>query len=252
MLAEQRRNLILDSLSHQGSSISVVELSQMFRVSTMTIRRDLDQLETEQKVRRVHGGAIVFREDTGKPFEKRHVESNREKQSIGRLAASLVQDGQKIFLDAGTTTLAIAMNLGGKKNLTVITHALPIAQALCSFDSISTIFLGGMLKRQEQCAIGSMVVQTLSHLNADLFFLSAAGFDLQKGPTDPDLMEAEVKQSMIHSAHQVILVADSSKWGVVNLVQITTWSKIHVLVTDDGLPQIAIQDLESLGVKVFH
>lgn len=259
MLSDQRRAQILELLAQKASSISALELSQQFNVSTMTIRRDLDMLEARNQIRRVHGGAILYREDTGKPFFHRQPEFNEEKRAIGELAASLVDDDETILFDAGTTTLAtvtaLVASLEGKvgclKKLTVITHALPLAQELCACENVQVILLGGVLKRKEQCAVGSTVVQALSRFSVDKLFLSAAGIDLERGLTDPDLMEAEVKQAMIHSAGKVIVVADSSKWGTVHLVQIAPWSSIHTLVSDRGLPESARQEIEARGIQVL-
>jgi DeoR/GlpR family transcriptional regulator of sugar metabolism len=251
MLAEQRRLLIIDLLIHKKDSVTVAELSDLLNVSAMTVRRDLDTLERTNMIRRVHGGAIAKSTDAGKPFNSRSAECAEEKRRIGRLAASLVQVNEKILFDAGTTTLQIASALGGSKAITAITHALPIAQTLSGFDNVTTIILGGILKQKEQCAIGPMVIQDLSRLSVDTVFLSAGGFDLDKGVTDPDLLESEVKQAMMHSAMRVVLVADSSKAGCVCLIQISDWSGIHMLVTDDGISDSIVSSLEGLGVKVL-
>ncbi len=251
MLAEQRRSMILETLKTQSTGVSVVELGRLLDVSTMTIRRDLDLLESQHQVRRIHGGAIVLQEDTGEPFLLRSTAASQEKASIGILAANLIDDQDVVLLDAGTTTLALASMLPRGIPLTVITHALPVAQALCAYENIKTIFLGGMLKRKEQCAVGPLVLQALARFNADKFFLSATGFDLEKGPSDPDLLEVEIKQAMMRAAKHVILVADSSKWGQVHLVQIAPWSNIHTLVSDQNFPQAGREQLASLGVQVM-
>jgi len=253
MLAEERRARILDILNEsENGAVYVTELSQAFGVSTMTIRRDLDWLEEMALVKRVHGGAVAYQGLVfEKPFLERGGEFSQEKQAIGRLAAQLVRDGETIILDAGTTTQQVARHLVDKKDLTVVTNALPVAQELARFLQVSTILLGGMLKRKELCTVGPMVTQELSPLAVDRFFLSAAGFTVEKGATDPDLRETEVKQAMIRAAREVVLVADSSKWGVVTFAQIAPWSAIHKLVTDDGLPVEAIQGLEAEGVEVI-
>jgi DeoR family fructose operon transcriptional repressor len=251
MLAEQRRSMILETLKAKATGVSVVELGKLLEVSTMTIRRDLDLLENQHQVRRIHGGAIVLQEDTGEPFLLRSTTASQEKASIGTLAASLIDEHDVILLDAGTTTLALASRLPRSISLTVITHALPVAQALCAYENIKTIFLGGMLKRKEQCAVGPLVLQALARFNADKFFLSATGFDLEKGPSDPDLLEVEIKQAMIRVAKQVILVADSSKWEQVHLVQIAPWSSIQTVVSDPDLPLAGREQLALLGVQVM-
>ena len=252
MLAEERRYRIVEILYERDSGlVSVTELSDLLGVSTMTVRRDLDWLKGKDLLRRVHGGAVVREAlDDEKPFLERGKEFSQEKQLIGRAAAQLVRDGEVIILDAGTTTQQVARNLSDKQGLTVVTNALPVAEELSRYPQISTILLGGILKHRELCTVGPPVTEELSRLSADRLFLSAAGFTLQKGATDPDLRETEVKQAMIRAARQVILVTDSSKWGGVTFAQITTLDAIHTIVTDDAIPAAAIEALETEGIEV--
>ena len=162
----------------------------------------------------------------------------------------MIRDGEVIILDAGTTTQQVAANLGDKNDLTVVTNALPVAEELSRYPQISTILLGGILKHRELCTVGPPVTEELSRLSVDKLFLSVAGFTLEKGATDPDLRETEVKQVMIRAARQVILVTDSSKWGVVTFAQVTTLDAIHKIVIDDAIPADAIEALEAEGVEV--
>lgn len=253
MLAEERRLRILDVLNESENGIvSVAKLSELLGVSSMTIRRDLDWLEEKALAKRVHGGVMAYQSVVSeRSFAERDGQFSQEKQIIGRLAAQLIHDGERIILDAGTTTQQVARNLMGKRDLTVVTNALPVAEELCQFPQVSTILLGGILKRKERCTVGPMVVTELARLSVDKLFLSAAGFTVDKGATDPDLWETEVKQAMIRAAQEVILVADSSKWGVVTLVRITPLRAVHRLITDDGLPISAIEAIEAEGVKVI-
>jgi DeoR family fructose operon transcriptional repressor len=251
MLAEQRRLLIVDTLIHKKESVTVAELSDLLQVSTMTVRRDLETLERMDLIQRVYGGAMAKASDTGRSFYHRSTEFGLEKKEIGRIAAALIQDDEKILFDAGTTTLQIAEALGGTKAITAITHALPVAQTFSNYQRVTTIILGGLIKRKEQCAVGPMVIQDLSRFSVDTFFLSAAGFDPERGIHDTDLLESEVKQAMIRIARRVILVADSSKFGVIPLVHVADWRCIQVLVTDDGIPEEGARDLTALGVEVI-
>jgi len=253
MLAEERRLRIVHMLNQRDTGIvSVAELAQVFSVSSMTIRRDLDWLEDSELLKRVHGGAVANRsQDDEKPFRERGSDFSAEKQSIGWLAAQLVADGEQIILDAGTTTQQIAQNLSGRKGLTAVTNALPVATELAQSQHCSTIILGGILKEHELCVVGPSVAEQLAHLSVDKLFLSATGFSLERGITDPDFMEAAVKQAMIQAARETILVADSSKWNVVTLVQIAALATINRLVTDDGLPEGAIAAIEAEGIEVI-
>lgn len=254
MLPDERRQGILRILeqSERGTA-SVPALAAAFAVSEMTIRRDLDWLQSRSWVKRVHGGALLAQAAFGDaPFDQRVDRAEPEKQSIGWAASQWVNDGERIILDAGTTTHQIVQHLGTRQSLTVITTAMPIAQDLARFPQITTIVLGGLLKHGELCTVGPLVTRELARLSADKVFLSAAGYDLSRGLTDPDIGEAEVKEAMIRAATQVILVADSSKWGQASLAHIAPLSVVDVLITDHHLPDEAVAAIESQGIRVVR
>lgn len=253
MLAEERRRRILDLLGRsERGAVSIAELCEALRVSDMTVRRDLELLEKLRLLRRVRGGAVAFRPLADeKSFRDRGEEHSQEKQAIGRIAAQLVQSGERIILDAGTTTLEVARNLGQCGDVTALTNALPVAEALCQHPHVFTILLGGMLKPRELCAVGPMVTEQLSRLSVDKLFLSIAGFSVERGLTDQDILEAEVKRAMIRTARQVILVADSSKWNSVHLIKVAELSVLSTLVTDDRISERAIEEIEAEGVQVI-
>jgi len=252
MLANTRRLKIVDQLTRAaGREVAIVDLSQQLGVSEMTIRRDLDWLAEKKLVTRVHGGAVLHQPDIEKPFGDRLTDFSPQKQDIGWAAAQLIHDNERIILDAGTTTQQIIRHLTGRTGLTILTNNLPVAEELAHATGFDTILLGGSLKQRELCTVGPMVTQALAQFAVDKFFLSVAGFSLAGGATDPDWREVEVKQAMIRSARQVILVADSSKFGRIHLVKITSLSAIHTLVTDNNLPETALRELETAGIVVW-
>jgi DeoR/GlpR family transcriptional regulator of sugar metabolism len=252
MFTETRRRRILQILiESENATVSVERLSEMLGVSTMTVRRDLDWLEERSLLQRVHGGAIAVESaPTWKPFGERRAEFSREKQAIAWLAAQLVNDGERIIIDSGTTTHLLARHLDCRKDLVAITNSLPAAEELARCPDITTITLGGLLKPREMCTVGPMVTEVLARLSVDRLFLSAAGFDAARGVTDPDLREVEVKRAMMAAAREVVLVADSSKWGQVALAQVAPLSAIRTLVTDADLPAEALGVIEATGVRV--
>jgi DeoR/GlpR family transcriptional regulator of sugar metabolism len=254
MLSEARRRRIMEIIAESENATATVEqLSDVLGVSSMTIRRDLDWLDERGQLKRVHGGAVGMDvAPSWKPFGERRDEFSREKRMIGGLAAGLVADGERIILDSGTTTLHIARNLECRVDLVTITNSLPVAEELVRCPGVTAIVLGGLLKPRELCCVGSMVTEELSRLSADRVFLSAAGFDIIRGVTDPDIREVEVKRAMIRAAREVVLVADSSKWGVVALARIEPLCAIHKIVTDRGLPDDAARAIERLGVEVLR
>jgi len=253
MLAEQRRLRITEYVQqHESGVVSIAELSQMLAVSDMTVRRDLALLERQLVLRKVRGGAVVVQQADGeKSFGYRSKEADPQKKIIGWLASQLVLDDDRIILDAGTTTFQIASNLTCKSRLTVITNNLSIARELSQCTNIIIILLGGIIKHHELCTVGDMVKQSLSLLSADKYFLSVTSFSIRMGAMETDMAETEIKQSMLHSAGETILVVDSSKFNVTSLIQVAPLKQITKIVTDDGMPADAIQAIEAQGVEVI-
>lgn len=253
MLAEQRRLRITEYVQqHESGVVSIAELSQMLAVSDMTVRRDLALLERQLVLRKVRGGAVVVQQADGeKSFGYRSKEADPQKKIIGWLASQLVLDDERIILDAGTTTFQIASNLTCKSRLTVITNNLSIARELSQCTNIIIILLGGIIKHHELCTVGDMVKQSLSLLSADKYFLSVTSFSIRMGAMETDMAETEIKQSMLHSAGETILVVDSSKFNVTSLIQVAPLKQITKIVTDDGMPADAIQAIEAQGVEVI-
>ena len=253
MLAELRRLRIIEYVrQHESGVVTVAELSQMLAVSEMTIRRDLALLERKSILRRVHGGAVTYQQTNGdKSFVYRSSRADPQKKIIGWLAGQLVRDYDRVILDAGTTTLQVALNLTSKSHLTVITNNIPISKELSQCANIVIILLGGVVKHNEMCTVGDMVRQSLSFLSADKYFLSATSFSIRMGAMEMDMAETEVKQSMLRSAGETILVADSSKFDVTSLIQVAPLTQISKLVTDDGMPADAIQAIEAQGIDVI-
>lgn len=253
MVAETRRSQIVDILGRsQDGIVSIESLSRRFGVSEMTIRRDLDWLASRAMVTRVRGGAVAHSSRDEKPFGDRLGDFGPQKKMIADTAARLVEKGDRIILDAGTTTQQLASALVALNlRLTVVTNNVAAMPQLARAPHIETILLGGRLKHQELCTVGPLVTQGLSALSADVVFLSAAGLALAQGVTDPDMAEVEVKHAMMAAAGEVIVVADSSKWHQVQLVRIARWSEVHRVITDDGMPAEAIAALTAAGVEVI-
>jgi len=250
--AEREARVLRLLIDADGGVLRVSQLAEALGVSEMTIRRDLESLEQQGLVRRVHGGAMHVSNSTilEKSFIDRGREYNREKAAIGRAAATLVHDGDVVILDAGTTTLQVARHLDARR-LTVVTNALPVATELAGRDGVSAILLGGNLKGPELCTVGPITTDSLARMAADIVFLSCSGFALERGLTDPDLREAEVKRAMMRAARRIALVADSSKHAAVCFAQIAPLDVLDVLITDSGLPAEARRNIESHGVQVL-
>lgn len=252
MLASERLAKIRELLQAHGK-VQIAQLKLLLNVSEMTLRRDLDALEAEGILVRVYGGAILRDEPEdleGPSYKARQVQNLAEKEAIARVASGLVREGETILLDAGTTTEALARALRHRRNLTVVTNALNIAQEFLANPNITVILLGGALRHSTQSTVGFFGVEELGRLTVDKTFLATAGITLEQGLTNTNLFEAEIKQAMIRSARQVILLADHSKFGAVSLARFSNLDVISMIITDDGTPGEFIEALRQRGIAI--
>ena len=250
MLNEERRRHILEILNRDGR-VLVVDLAKQFHTSQVTIRKDLDVLQAHGRIHRSHGGALPARESaledpTLREKEKLH---RKEKLQIATAAAHMVQEGQVVILDSGTTTTAIARQLRDFENLTIITNAVNIAAEL-SGSSLEVILTGGTLRKNSFSLVGPVADETLRRLNADILFLGVDGFDVEHGLTTPNLLEAKVNRTMMDVARVVVVVCDSSKFGRRALSSIAPLSAIHHLITDKDVRKSDLAALKKAGIQV--
>ena len=242
---QDKMRLLLQEHGHQ----TVGQLAQYFGVSEMTVRRDLKALATLGMIQREHGGAIWPQAAQNTGFLSRLGEAEQEKAAIGRLAAELIEEGESIILDAGTTTLAIAQAIN--KPCVVITNSLPIASVLADpGDGMTVLVTGGEVRGTTQALVGPMARASLSGFNADKVFLAATGVSLERGLSTNNMLESEVKQVMLAAARQAILVAHSEKFSQVFYHTFAYWDKVHTVITDAGLHEEKRRELERLGVNV--
>ena len=233
---------------------TVAELSQYFGVSEATIRRDLEKLESKGLLQRFHGGAIFSdgrRARPEPPIIQRAEENAGEKRKIGRAAAALVEDGETIFIGSGTTTLEVARHLKSKKNLTVITNALNIANELAGEQDITLIVVGGLLRHSELSMIGHIAEQALKELRADKVIMGMRALSLRDGLTNDYLPETMTDRAIISFAPEVILVVDHSKFGKVSTALVAPVDHVSKIVTDDKAPPEIIAELRKLGIEVI-
>ncbi|HEU4657347.1 MAG TPA: DeoR/GlpR family DNA-binding transcription regulator [Capillimicrobium sp.] len=251
MNATARRQLCLELLAEHGE-VTVAELSRAAQVSEMTIRRDLEQLEREHLLKRVHGGAIS-RVSRGyePPFALRAGRGEEAKDRIGRLAATLVADNETLILDVGTTTLALAQHLTGATGLTVVTPSLRAASVLSSHDALRVIVTGGIARAGELSLIGDLAERAFGELHCDTVFLGAGGVDAQAGVTEFNLDDTRVKRAALDSARRCVVLADASKLGSVALASVCPLERVDVLVTDDSASPEVLAPLRDSGVEVL-
>ena len=250
MLNLERRTKILELLEKHGQ-VAVPDLSKRFKTSEVTIRNDLKALHERGLIRRAHGGAVKAATVSMDPSLKVKAELHAdEKRRIGAAAADMINDGDSIILDSGTTTQQIARQIKHKKDLKVITNGLNIAMELFGAKDIQLIFLGGVIRQNSLSAVGHFAEDILAQLSADKLFLAVDACDLDFGLSTPNVEESQVNQVMARIAREKILVADSSKFGKRSLSRIVPLSDIDVIVTDRGLPSDLQNDLRARELKL--
>jgi DeoR family transcriptional regulator, aga operon transcriptional repressor len=254
ILTEQRRRNLLNLVDQEGQ-VTVADLVKRFAISAVTVRGDLDTLASIGAIVRSHGGAVRRLEASQDyPLRTKETLHREEKVRIGKAAAALVQPGETIILDSGTTTVEVARHLKKMKiqPLTVITNALNIALELSDAPGISLIMIGGLLRPVSCSFVGPQAEAMMSEFHANRLFLAVDGFDLENGPSTPDVLEAQLNNVMIRSAKEVIVVTDFSKLGRRSVSKIGPFQRIGRLITDKrATPEFTAQ-LRQKGIEVIE
>lgn len=252
MLKAQRHQRILEVL-HDARSVEVKALSQLLGVSEVTVRRDLLELSEERMLERHHGGAILLDRQQGfvePPIHARLSLHQAAKRAIGAEAAKLVEDGDTVYISGGTTTMEVARHLVARRNLKVITPAINIIAFLASYPEVTVIVPGGVLVHEHQALVGHIAQCALRELRADRAIMGAAALSVREGITAETLQDAETDRMVMAFAPELILVADSSKFGVVGPAWVAPISRVHHLVSDAGAPLDDVDALRAQGVDV--
>jgi DeoR/GlpR family transcriptional regulator of sugar metabolism len=260
-IADARRRAIVEQLV-QDQVVMVSDLSDRYGVSEVAIRRDLGSLEDQGLLRRIHGGAVALPSalpadgiSDHRCFLPAGAARSETKHRIGRAAAGLVRSGDRVIFDSGNTVLHVAhyvaLGLTGTDVLTAVTSSLPAVSELSQNGSVHLIILGGVYLPQYQMVVGPQTIEQLHGLYADKFFLGADGLTFNYGLTASNVLEAEVDRVAVAAAAEVIVVADSSKIGVVGLTPIMPLAKMSRLVTDSGAPPDFVAALRENGIDVI-
>jgi DeoR/GlpR family transcriptional regulator of sugar metabolism len=245
VLAQQRQVRILSELRRSGA-VRVADLTELLGVSDMTVRRDLEQLDAEGLARKVHGGAVLAAQVAFEPgFAAKSQVAQPIKQAIAERAAAMISPGAAIAVSAGTTTWTMAPHIAAVPDLTVVTNSTAIADAVAATDvghRIGVILTGGV-RTPSAALVGPVADRSISGMHVDQLFLGVHGIDARAGFTTPNLAEATTDRALIASAREVIVLADSSKWGVIGLADIAPLGAAHTIITDDALPAEALRAL---------
>jgi DeoR/GlpR family transcriptional regulator of sugar metabolism len=252
MLPAQRRQQILEDIRRNGVGL-IVNLSQKYGVSEMTIRRDLTTLEKEGYVKRTHGGAIP---SNASDVEPRYVLKQKvcasQKACIAAYAAqNFVKDGEVIILEGGTTVTCMVNYLAGIQDLTVVTNGLQTSNELQSLLPHTTVICtGGILREISSTFVGPVAERFFKEFHANKMFLSTTGLTLDAGLSDPNMLEIQVQKAMIAAAEEVVLLIDSSKFGVKSLMTVMGIDEVKTLITDDKAPSDMVHTLRERGIDV--
>ncbi|HLR90039.1 MAG TPA: transcriptional repressor AgaR [Balneolaceae bacterium] len=231
----ERRDSIIQLIRKDGK-VRVDNLAEQFDVSSVTIRNDLDFLEKKGILHRTHGGALIRKNVYEDPtLEEKQKLFQKEKQRIGEKAVELINDGDSILLDSGTTAMEIAYRLTDKKNLTVMTNALNIGLKLGAHENLNVMLTGGLLRKESFSLVGPEAEATIGNYYFDKLFLGVDGLDIKFGLTTPNPMEAQLNRTMVDRAQQVIAIADSSKFGRHSFSYICDVDVISTIITDSNI-----------------
>jgi DeoR/GlpR family transcriptional regulator of sugar metabolism len=252
MLAPERQKIILETLE-RDRGVEVSELSIRFGVSDMTIRRDLLKLEQTGHVLRTFGGAILKEKlpTLELSFLEKISYHQNEKVNIGKLAASLVSDGDTIAIGAGTTCFQVARNLPEDINITVVTNAINIGMELSSRKNIRLMMTGGMLVEDSFALVGPFAEETFNQVYVNKFFMGATGLSLEYGVTTQELSEAALYKSMIRSVGEIIVVADASKIGMITFAPVIPLDRISKLITSKECTEDCLDKFRHSGTEVL-
>jgi DeoR family transcriptional regulator of aga operon len=246
----ERHQFILKKLQDSGH-VNVQELSVQMKVSEVTIRKDLKQLEDKGLLFRSHGGASKANPYANdRPVAEKERLNAPEKQMIARVAAEMIGHNDSIIIASGTTMHALARSIHPEQHLTVITSALNVALELSRHQNVEVLQLGGQLRQSSSSVMGPYAEQILNDVSCSMVFLGVDGIDLQMGITTTSLLEARLNQKMIDAAQTTIVLADSSKFGKRGLGKICGLDQIQHIITDSGISKETVELLEEKGVSV--
>lgn len=250
MRTKERHKTILQELQREGI-VNTFELAESLNVSTMTIRRDLTKFANQGLITLTHGGAIINR---GALFEhntslKEEV-MVQEKRDIAKFCVDLINEGDSVFLDGGTTTKEIAALLLDKKNIVVITNSLYCANALTSAKGLKLIMVPGEFRETSMAFLGPFAVDFISKFKIDIVFLPTEGLTPDFGASVPNTQDADTKRYLATHAEKVIVVADSSKLGKSYLCNICSLKDMDLLVTDKNADEEILDELRSKGLEI--
>lgn len=253
MLPEERRQNILAILGEKGA-VTVRDLAERFDVSSVTIRRDLERLEGDGLIIKTHGGAVSLGINTHAELRlsEREQQYRNEKDRIGRKAASLVNPGDTVILDEGSTCLAIARYLRVKEDITVITNGIRVAAELLGNPGITLIVIGGICNHESAMLYGVDAEKAYSRVRADIYFMGIDAFSSEHGIMDGNFLQISLKQVKSGVSSKVIGVAHQAKFGRRALARIGSLSMLNILITEGPVDEALRDCLDTHGIRCME
>jgi len=250
LVAPDRWDRISDLIKENGRA-TVDEIVRILNVSPATARRDLRQMHRMGLIARTRGGAVQPTQAAFDPAftETQHMEAS-EKEAIGRFAAAMIEPGDTVVIDGGSTTRQVALNVSAAK-VVVVTNAYSVVSALMPKDNVEVIVVGGLLSRHSGVAVGPDAVRGITQLRADKAIMGVNGISVQDGITIPNRLVAEVKQAIVQHSRELIVVADHTKLGTSSLFSIAPIDAVDKLITDSGATEEQIRPFREAGVEVL-
>ncbi|MEY8439741.1 DeoR/GlpR family DNA-binding transcription regulator [Anaerotruncus colihominis] len=248
------RKALIVSLLKKDSKVSVNQLAQMLEISKETVRRDLRELEQDGLIQRTHGGAVL--ETSGGntseyPFKMREIQNYEEKAKICKAAAQLIEDGDTIFIDNSSTTISLIKNINPAYQVTVITNSIKllIESVNVNNPNLVMISLGGIFRAKNLSLTGILANEWVHNFRPNKAFLSCRAIRPESGFIDGSIYEVDTKRAMIDNAQHVYVLADHSKFHEQGAVYLTDFSKVELVITDDGADEESLRMLGLRGVK---
>lgn len=249
MNLKERHDRILSRL-RANETVEIGELSKVLDVSRETVRKDLYELERDGLLTKVRGGAILTSSNVESAYDLRKAKDADAKKAIARLAASLIQPGDTVFLDYGTTSFMVAEELLQFEGITVVTNTLPIVNLLISNTNIAIMIPGGIVRTNENSLYGPLAARNMENLFMDIGFFGCAGIDARAGITNHNLFETSFSTLAMEHCKKVVLLADHTKFDVVAAHKTTTPIDVDLIITDEAAPTTTIRALRHAGAEI--
>ena len=250
MLTQQRKRHILAVLRRDGQVVAK-QLSAELSLSEDTIRRDLRELAHEGLLQRVHGGALPASAAVA-DFSGRQQVVPDEKVAIGRAAAAIVQPGQVVFIDGGTTAVQMARHLDPQLRATVVTHSPSVAMELVPHTGVDVVMIGGRLFKHSIVSVGAGAVEEIKRIRADVYFMGVTGIHSEAGLSTGDLEEANIKRALMAASAETVVLASSEKLGGASAYVIAPIGDVATLVVSDKVPNATLAPYKKLGIAIVR